>query len=299
MRGLGTNRKHLRDYLAAYLFLFPCLIIGITFVVIPIITIIPLSLTNWDLITGRRTFIGFENYFYLFQQPRFFKSIINTFYFAGVKVTLDLILSLFFAVLLNKAIRGVKIFRIAFFSPVVTSTVAVAMVWIWLFDPSLGPFNQILQFFGLRPLKWLYDPRWAMPSLILFSLWKGLGYDILIFLAGLQSIPQELIEAAMVDGADSWRTFRYITLPLLSPVIYFVVLIGTINAFKIFEQVSVMTPGGGPLYSTGVIVYYIYELAFQSGALGRAAAASVILFGMVLALNMVQRKVGRKYVVAE
>jgi ABC-type sugar transport system permease subunit len=299
MRGLGTNRKHLRDYLAAYLFLFPSLIIGITFVVIPIITIIPLSLTNWDLITGRRTFIGFENYFYLFQQPRFFKSIINTFYFAGVKVTLDLILSLFFAVLLNKAISGVKIFRIAFFSPVVTSTVAVAMVWIWLFDPSLGPFNQILQFFGLRPLKWLYDPRWAMPSLILFSLWKGLGYDILIFLAGLQSIPQELIEAAMVDGADSWRTFRYITLPLLSPVIYFVVLIGTINAFKIFEQVSVMTPGGGPLYSTGVIVYYIYELAFQSGALGRAAAASVILFGMVLALNMVQRKVGRKYVVAE
>jgi len=299
MPSLHLTKKRLRDYVAAYLFLFPSLAIGIVFVITPIIMVFPLSLTNWDLTTGRRNFVGFENYFYLFQQPKFFKSIINTFYFASIKVIIDLVLSLFFAVLLNKAIRGVKIFRIAFFSPVVTSTVAVAMIWIWLFDPSLGPLNQILQIFGLRPLKWLYDPKWAMPSLILFSLWKGLGYDILIFLAGLQSIPQELVEAAMVDGANAWHTFRHITLPLLSPVIYYVILIGTINAFKIFEQVSVMTPGGGPLYSTGVIVYYIYELAFQSGTLGRAAAASVILFGMVLALNAVQRKIGKKYVVAE
>jgi len=293
------KRAHLREYGAAYLFLWPALLLGIIFVIVPMISIFYLSFTNWDPITGRKDFVGWMNYVYLIQDPKFHKAIINTLYFAGVKVPLDLVISLFIAVLIDKAIRGVKFFRISFFAPVVTPMVAVAMVWLWLFDPLLGPFNQLLKLIGLEPVGWLNDPRWAMPAVILFSLWKGLGYDIVIFLAGLQAIPQYLIEAAMVDGANSRQIFFRVTLPLLSPVIYFVLLIGIINAFKIFTQISVMTPHGGPLYSTGVMVFYIYQQAFESYKMGRAAAAAVVLFGMVIALTMVQKKVGAKYVTVE
>lgn len=296
---MKSRRHRLREACAAYAFLLPTLLVGIVFVILPIVVIFPLSLTDWDLITGRRTYIGFNNYLYLFSSPKFYRSIVNTVYFAGVKVPLDLILSLLMAVLLDKAIRGVKIFRIAFFAPVVTPMVAAAMVWIWLYDPSLGALNYMLELVGLKPVRWLYDPRWAMPAVILFSLWKGLGYDVVIFLAGLQAIPQQLIEAAMVDGANSRQTFFRVTLPLLSPVVFFVLLVGIINSFKIFTQISVMTPTGGPLYSTGVLVFYIYELAFVNGKLGRAAAAAVVLFGMVLSLTLVQRRVGSKYVVVE
>lgn len=296
---MKLRRRRLRETCAAYAFLLPAFLVGVIFVILPIIVVFPMSLTDWDLITGRRIFIGFDNYFYLFNSQKFYRSIINTLYFAGVKVPLDLVLSLLIAVMLDKAIKGVKIFRIAFFAPVVTPMVAAAMVWIWLYDPSLGMFNSILQFFGLEPVRWLQDPRWAMPAIILFSLWKGLGYDIVIFLAGLQTIPQQIIEAAMVDGANSKQIFFRVTLPLLSPVIFFVLVIGIVNAFKLFVQISVMTPTGGPLYSTATLVFYIYELAFVSGKLGRASAAAVILFGMILSLTLVQRKVGRKYVVVE
>ncbi|MEM1552142.1 MAG: sugar ABC transporter permease [Candidatus Bathyarchaeia archaeon] len=289
----------MRESFAAYAFLLPALLVGIVFVILPIVVVFPMSLTDWDLITGRREFIGFENYIYLFNSYKFYRSIVNTFYFAGIKVPLDLVLSLLIAVMLDKAVKGIKIFRIAFFAPVVTPLVAAAMVWIWLYDPSLGAFNYILELFGFKPIRWLHDPHWAMPAIILFSLWKGLGYNIIIFLAGLQTIPQHIVEAAMVDGANSRQIFFRVTLPLLSPVIFFVLVVGIINAFKLFTQISVMTPTGGPLYSTATLVFYIYELAFVSGKLGRASAAAVVLFGMILSLTLVQRKLGRKYVIVE
>lgn len=296
---MKVQRRRLREACGAYAFLLPALVLGVVFVIAPIVVIFPLSLTDWDLITGRRTFVGFDNYVYLFGSYKFYRSIVNTVYFAGVKVPLDLVLSLLIAVLLDKAIRGIKAFRIAFFAPVVTPMVAAAMVWIWLYDPSLGALNHMLELLGFKPVRWLQDPRWAMPAVILFSLWKGLGYDVVIFLAGLQAIPQQLVEAAMVDGANSRQIFFRVTLPLLSPVIFFVLVVGVINALKTFTQISVMTPTGGPLYSTGVLVFYIYELAFVNGKLGRAAAAAVVLFGMCLSLTLIQRRVGRKYVVVE
>ena len=290
------KKYKLREVLVAYTCLSPALILATIFMIIPMIMVFYVSFTNWDLVNPVKKLVGLKNYMYIFQDEKFLKSVRNTFYFASIKIPLDLVISLFIAVLLDKNIRMKRFYRVSFFAPVVTPMVAVALIWIWLYDPSFGPFNQVLQFFGLKPLKWLYDPKWAMPSIILFSLWKGLGYDVIIFLAGLQSIPQHLIESALIDGANSRQAFFKITLPLLSPIIYFVVLMGIINSFKIFTQISVMTPNGGPLYSTGVMVFYIYQQAFENYKMGRASAAAVILFGMVMALTQVQRKLGRKAV---
>jgi len=291
-----VKKRKLREALVAYACLSPALILAIIFMVIPMVMVFYVSFTNWDLVNPVKKFVGLKNYFYIFHDEKFLKSIRNSFYFASVKIPLDLVISLFIAVLLDKNIRLKKFYRVSYFAPVVTPMVAVALIWLWLYDPSFGPLNQILHFFGLKPLKWLYDPKWAMPSIILFSLWKGLGYDVIIFLAGLQSIPQHLIEAAYIDGANSRQVFFKITLPLLSPVVYFVVLMGIINSFRIFTQVSVMTPNGGPLYSTGVMVFYIYQQAFENYKMGRATAAAVVLFGIVMALTQVQRRLGRKTV---
>ncbi len=289
-------KKKLRETLVAYICLSPALILAVIFMVIPMVMVFYVSFTNWDMVSPVKKFVGLKNYLYIFHDEKFLKSIRNTFYFASVKIPLDLLISLFIAVLLDKNIRLKKFYRVSYFAPVITPMVAVALIWIWLYDPSFGPLNQILRFLGLKPLKWLYDPKWAMPSIILFSLWKGLGYDVIIFLAGLQSIPNHLIEAALIDGANSRQAFFKITLPLLSPIIYFVVLMGIINSFKIFTQISVMTPNGGPLYSTGVMVFYIYQQAFENYKMGRASAAAVVLFGMVMALTQVQRKLGKKTV---
>ncbi len=282
--------------MVAYACLSPALILAIIFMIIPMVMVFYVSFTNWDMVNPVKKIVGLKNYIYIFHDEKFLKSIRNTFYFASVKIPLDLVLSLFIAVLLDKSIRLKKFYRVSYFAPVVTPMVAVALIWIWLYDPSFGPLNQILRFLGLKPLKWLYDPKWAMPSIILFSLWKGLGYDVIIFLAGLQSIPNHLIEAALIDGASSRQAFFKVTLPLLSPVIYFVILMGIINSFRIFTQISVMTPNGGPLYSTGVMVFYIYQQAFENYKMGRASAAAVVLFGIVMTLTQIQRRIGRKTV---
>lgn len=285
-----------KEVIAALICLSPALLLAVIFVVIPLINVIYLSFTNWDLIKSSKKFIGLSNYLYIFSDSKFLKSIMNTLFFAGVKIPLDLILSLFIAILLDRKIFARRFFRASYFAPVVLPMVAATLIWIWIYDPTFGPLNQILGFFGIAPIKWLYDPNWSMLSVIFFSLWKGLGYDIVIFLAGLQAIPETYAEAARIDGGNSRQIFFKITLPLLSPVVSFVILMGIINSFKIFTQISVMTPEGGPLYSTGVMVFYIYQMAFENFKIGRACAASVILFLMILAITGVQRKVGSKHV---
>lgn len=256
-----------------------------------------LSFMRWNLTSVNKYFVGLNNFLYLLSNKKFIKSIINTFYFAGLHIPLDLFLSLSIALLLNKKLRGLKFFRIAYFAPVVTSMVAVSMIWLWIYDPEFGLGKYILQSIGLKPLRWIYDPHWAIPSIVFMSVWKGLGYDIVIFLAGLQNIPYFYYEAAMLDGASKVKQFRYITFPLLSPITYFVILMSIINTFKVFTQISVMTPRGGPLYSTGVMVFYIYQQAFENYKIGRASASAAILFLMVLAMIAVQRKLGAKRVV--
>lgn len=291
-----SKKANRNEFYTALICLFPSLVIGMTFVIIPIIMVVYLSFTKWDLISETKDFIGLANYIYLFKNHKFLKSVLNTIYFAVLQIPLDLVFSLFFAFLLDKKIRGLRFFRAIYFAPVVTSMVAVSAIWLWFYDPQFGLFNYILKQIGFSPLKWLYDPNWAMPAIVIMSVWKGLGYNIVIFLAGLQNIPESYYEAADIDGANNWGKFKHITLPLLSPVTYFVILISIINSFKIFTQISVMTPRGGPLYSTGVMVFYIYQQAFAGYKIGRASAAAMILFLGVLAITFVQKRIGEKRV---
>lgn len=296
MKRRSLVKYNKKETMVAYICLLPALTFAFIFVVIPLINVFYLSLTNWDLIKTSKKFIGLQNYKYIFSDAKFTKSIVNTLLFAGVKIPADLVLSLCIAMLLDRKIWVRRFFRASYFAPVVLPMVAATLIWIWIYDPTFGPLNQILELFGLSPVKWLYDPKWAMFSVILFSLWKGLGYNIVIFLAGLQAIPDTYSEAARIDGANDRQIFFKITLPLLSPIVNYVVLMGIINSFKIFTQISVMTPEGGPLYSTGVMVFYIYQQAFEKFKIGRASAAAVILFLMVLALTGVQKKLGKKHI---
>lgn len=276
--------------------LLPNLVLLAVFLVWPIIQVFYMSFTNWDLVKGTMDFIGLSNYKYLLRDEKFFKALINTFSYSTIKLSLDVFLSLFIAVLLDRNIPLRRFLRTVYFAPVVVPITASSLIWIWFYDPGIGPLNQILAAFGLSPLEWLHGESTALLSIVLFSVWKGLGYNIILFLAGLQGIPDAYIEAAKIDGASDIQTFFKIKLPLLSPVVFFVVMMGIINSFKVFTEISVMTPEGGPLYSTAVMVFYIYEQAFVRSKMGRAGAASVILFSIVLVLTLIQKQIGKKTV---
>jgi multiple sugar transport system permease protein len=193
------------------------------------------------------------------------------------------------ALILNQKLKGISFFRMAYFLPVITSAVAVAVIWKVIYNAHFGLANSVLEYLSLPAQTWLRDPNLAMPSVALVALWKGLGYDVVIFLAGLQGIPAIYYEAAKIDGASGWQRFRYITLPLLSPVSFFVLIIGIINSFKVFSIIHVLTPDGGVLNSTEVMVFYLYRKAFQEFKFGQAAAVAFILFAIVLTLTAIQR----------
>ncbi|MDF1521405.1 MAG: sugar ABC transporter permease [Trueperaceae bacterium] len=285
-----------RDLIAAALFLGPALIVLLTFVYFPIVWAFGISFTDWQSGGAPARFVGVDNYTFLLNSADFWRALRNTVTFVVLKLPLDMVLALAVALLLNQRLRGMGFFRMAIFMPVVTSVVAAAAIWRVLYNPSFGVFNSMLDAFGLPPQRWLRDPSLAMPAVVLVALWKGLGYNVVIFLAGLQGIGRVYYEAAAIDGATPWQRFRYVTLPLLSPVTYFVALIGVINSFKVFSLIHVMLPDGGPLDSAQVLVFYLYELAFQSFRYGRAAALSFILFGIVLAITFLQQRFAEKRV---
>ncbi|HBN96829.1 MAG TPA: ABC transporter permease [Firmicutes bacterium] len=284
----SRRRAAIKRTVVGYSFLTPASTIMILFIFVPVFMAFYLSLFEWDLISPK-TFVGLRNYARIFQSTDFFIAVRNTFYFVLVQLPLDFGISLGVALLLNQKIRGLSFYRTVFFTPVITSTVAVSAVWLWLYDPFDGLFNYLLEFIGLGPYGWLNDPKMAMLSVIIMSVWKGLGYNVVLFLAGLQSIDASLYEAASIDGAKPFQQFRYITLPQLSPTMYFVLIMGVINSFKVFTQIDVMTPGGGPLKSTMVIVYLIYQQAFNSFRFGEASALSVLLSAFILVLTLLQR----------
>nr|WP_246350983.1 sugar ABC transporter permease [Deinobacterium chartae] len=213
-----------------------------------------------------------------------------------MSVPLEVGLALAIAVALARPLRGVGFFRTAFFLPVVTSLVAVAMVWEWIYHPSLGLLNALLAPLGVSPVRWLGDPTWAMPALVLLTVWKGTGYYMVIYLAGILDIPEEYYEAARIDGAGRWHIFRHVTWPLLSPTTYLILVLQAINSFQVFASVYTMT-GGGPLGSTEVVVFYLYERAFKSFEFGYASAISVVLFVFLLLLTGAQRIfIGRRVI---
>lgn len=299
----SPKKKHLwwrrwgeRNF-AAYGFLLPSLIIFITFTFFPAIYSMVVSLFKWNM-PSDPVFIGLDNYIYLFtdpiEGPLFWKSFLNTFYFA-LGVPINLVISLLIALLLNRKMAGVGIFRTTFFLPTITSMAAVSVVWLWLFHPAeYGLFNSWLIAMGLPVQRWLRDPALAMPCLIAMGVWYGMGYNIIIFLAGLQAVPQTYYEAAKIDGANPFQLFRHITWPLLGPTLFYVLTVGMINSLKAFTEIDVMTQGG-PLDSTTTLSYLLYQNAFQFFQMGKASAIAVLLFVMLLLLTWIQfRFVDRK-----
>jgi len=275
-------------------FLLPSLLPLMAFTVGPMVASIGISTLEWNLISDAR-FVGLDNYRQLLADPTFRASLWHTLQYLGGYLPLVFVGGLGLALLLNRGLKGVALFRSVYFLPVVTSWVVVALVWRWLLSPSGGIVNAGLAAIGVDGPGWWTDPSWAMPSVILASAWKDLGFVMVIFLAGLQGIPGEVEEAALVDGASAWQRFRNVTLPLLSPSSFFVVIISLINGFQVFDQVFVMT-GGGPAGATTVVVEQVFTNAFRYGQMGYAAAMSWVLFAIILAVTLFQFRMQRRWV---
>ncbi len=286
-----TSRKQFldQDAIAAWIFLAPALILMLIFILWPIAYLGYLSFTTGSFtITGVR-WVGLKNYWRLLVSPDFWQVLANTIYFTLATVLPSLVIPLGLAVLLNQSFKLRGILRTAYFIPSVTSVVAVGLGWRWLFQTD-GPVNAFLSSIGFEPIPWLSSTLWAMPVLILLSIWKQLGFNMVVFLAGLQAIPVSRYEAAELDGANPWQQFWHITLPGLRPTLVFATVTTAIFTLRSFEQVYVMT-GGGPLNSTNLLVYYIYEQAFAQFDFGYAAAAATILLAIALVLVYFQLRV--------
>jgi multiple sugar transport system permease protein len=294
-RRVGSLRaQRRREVIEAYLYLLPTFVGLILFSLGAIVVSVGISFTDWNILQPPH-WVGLSNYVRLFSTPLNWQVFGNTLYYMGVIVPVGTALALGLALALNWGLRGIVLLRSLYFLPVISSTVAVSLVWGWLYNQQFGLINYLLSLVGITGPAWLADTRTAMPAVIIMSIWKGLGYNMVIFLAGLQGIPQELYEAAAIDGAGAWARFRYVTLPLVSPTTFFVVVLSTIAAFQVFDQTYVMT-GGGPAYSTTTLALFIYQNAFQWFHMGYAAALSYVLFAAVAVVTLVQFRVQGRFV---
>ena len=283
---------------AGWLFASPALLAIGLFFGLPVLAAFVLSLTDFDLYAladpRNLRFVGLHNYFDLLATPMFWKALGNTCYFVFVGVPLSLAASLGAALLLDaRAARFKALFRTSLFAPVVTTLVAVAVIWRYLFHTQYGLVNWLLGHAGIGPIDWLGDPHWAMPTIILFAVWKNFGYNMVIFLAGLQAIPQDLYEAARIDGATRWRQFLHITLPMLGPVLMVVGVITVAGYFQLFAEPYVMTRGD-PLQSTVSVLYFMFEEGFRWWNLGRASAVAFLLFLIIFAVTTLMLRLGRR-----
>lgn len=287
--------KKIHDYTTIILFLLPSLVIFGVFVYYALGYNVYLSSTSWNFLTPNKTNVGIRNYAKLIGNPTFWKVTWNTVYYAVGSVSLSLAAGLLLAMLLRLSIPLNGVFRTIFFSPYVTTMAVMALLWVWIYEPSYGVINYALGLLGIKGPHWLTDPNWAMPALILMNVWKQSGYVMILYLAGLTNIDKSLYEAAMIDGAGKVRQFWMITLPLLTPTTFFIVVTSLLNAFKEFDQVAVMT-SGGPANATNNLSYYIYEQAFRFFKAGPAAATAVVFFFILFLLTMVQTKFQHKWV---
>ncbi len=282
--------RRVLEHAEAYAFLLPAASVLAVFHFYPIIYAFYVSLLRWNLIDPVHPYVGWDNYTRLLTDPKFQTALGNTAYYAVVSVAVALPLALFFAILLNRKLLGLAWYRTAFFVPHVTSLAAAAMVWHWLYHPDqFGLLNYLIGKLGLSPQQWLLSPSQAMPAMIAVAIWGSLGRDIVILLAGLQNIAPDYYEAAQLDGAGSWQSFRHITLPLLSPTTYFILVISMIGALKVFALPLFLT-GGGPLDRTFTIVYSIYQEGFRYFRMGNAAAQAYALFALIFLITMLQRR---------
>lgn len=275
------------------LLILPALIGTLIFIVIPVVFSFGLSFCEWDLLSDVR-FAGLKNYFELLTSPNFALILKNTFVFAIAVTLIAVVIPVILAAVLNNKIRGSEFFKTAYFLPFITPMIVIAIIWEWIFDPNFGLLNYLLK----AHINWLYDTKTALFALIIVSAWKLIGYNMVILLSGFSTISQNLYESAKIDGASPLNTFFKITLPLLSPTIFFVVIITTISSFQVFDLIYLMTQGG-PMDSTNVLVYWIYKNAFEFFNIGAASAGAYILFVIVFVLTVIQWNIRKKWVFSE
>jgi multiple sugar transport system permease protein len=291
--GLRETVRQMRKNWSAYLFLLPGLIHFMIFTLFAVSFAFYISFHEWNIIRPEKPYVGLDNYMRLFDDPRFIRSVINTFTFM-IGVPLYLISGLAVALLLNTKVRGQALFRTMFYLPVITPLVVSAIIWKWVYQGNYGLLNYYLLELGIIKEKifWLADPNLALPALIIMGIWGATGSSMVIYLAGLQSIPEEMYDAAKVDGANAWQRLRYITVPLLRPTTFFLFITGIIEAFQIFTQVYIMT-NGGPLNRTQTIAYYLYINAFRELDMGYASAMAFALFALIFGFTLIQWKFTR------
>ena len=285
--------KYITKNLTAWIFILPAILGTLIFIIIPVLCSFGLSFAKWDLLTPIQ-YVGLSNYTDLFKENLFWKILCNTVVFALSVSVLGVVIPLVLASILNNKIRGSEFFKSAYFFFFFTPMVVVGIVWAWIFDPNIGLLNQFLHIH----INWLYDSKFAMPALIIVSVWKLIGYNMIIFLSGFSSVSQSLFEAAKIDGANSFQTFKNVTIPLLSPTIFFVVIVTAISSFQVFDLIYLMTEGG-PFDSTNVLVYAIYKNAFEYFNVGKASAIAYVLFVIILVLTLLQWNLRKKLVYNE
>ncbi|MHC1692686.1 MAG: carbohydrate ABC transporter permease [Sphaerochaetaceae bacterium] len=289
------KKKALRSTAVAYSFILPNFIGFAVFTLLPMVFALLLSFANWDG-ANPITFAGLSNFKRMVHEDTFWISLNNTLWYALGTVPVTIVCSLGLAILLNRKLPGRDIFRTIYFFPYVASLVAVAVVWNMIFHPTMGPVNELLHLLGMaNPPRWSADVDWALPTVIMASIWKGVGYYMILYIAALQGIPRYLYEAASIDGANKWQQLRKITIPMLTPTTFFVSIMLTISCFKVFDLIYVMT-FGGPGRATNVLVYYIYNSAFKYFEYGYSSAIAMVLFVIVLIITLLQFRMEKKWV---
>jgi multiple sugar transport system permease protein len=287
------GRKRVRDNIVGYSFIFPALFGFLAFILLPVMASFVIGFLKWDLLTAPE-WVGIDNYINLFKDEVFLISFKNTVLWVVYYVPASIALSLILALAMNLPLKGIAFFRALIYIPVISPLLAVALLFVWLYNGDFGLINLMLSKIGIAPVEWLTDEQLALPSIALMAIWKNAGWNMLIFLAALQGIPQHLYESAELDGATKWRRFWSITFPLLSPATFFIVVISIIGAFQVFGEIYIMT-SGGPGYSTHTLSYYLWSSAFQYNKMGYAGAISMIMFLLILIVTLIQNRIfGRR-----
>ncbi|WP_297083214.1 carbohydrate ABC transporter permease [uncultured Demequina sp.] len=288
-----ANRKlHRKEYTWAAIFMAAPVIGWLAFLLFPLGFSVYASFTNWNGL-GAMSWIGLDNYVRLVNDPYFWKALWNTvFYMIGIPI--GLALSLLLALALARRIPGRTFFRTVYYIPVISSLAAIAILWQWAYNGDFGLVNQFLAIFGIEGPNWLMDPTWSKPALIIMAIWKGLGYSTILYLAAVQAVPRSLYEAAALDGANAWQRFRTITLPMVRPVTFFLVVTNIIAGSMIFTEINIMTPTGGPNWSTASLVWYIWNQAFRNLSMGYATSMALVLGILVLIVTVIQFRLNRR-----
>ncbi|HDR6300763.1 sugar ABC transporter permease [Bacillus hominis] len=279
----------------AVFFLLPVGIPLILFWIIPNFISLGISFTDWDFMTNDFNFVGLENYFNLFTQDSFMQALLNTFYFGIGTVIPTIALGLGFALFFRKKFKGSALYQLMIFSPWVTPTIAVSIVWSLLYEPQFGVINKVLNFFGIPGLDWLQSSQTAMLAVIIMTVWKLVGWTMIFYIGALEKVPDSLYEAASIDGANSWQKFRYVTLPMVSSTTFFLVVVNTISSVQAYDQIKILTQGG-PSGSTRTLLYLFFQQGFEQFDMGSATAIAFIILIITILLSVINKIIGDKWV---